>query len=94
LPVAIGLSSNDGASLTTSRFEVTNAGDCGVQVTEDAGLDLRDGVIAANSIGACVQQDGYDLSRLSTNVRYSDNGTSLDATMLPIPMPLDATSTP
>jgi len=31
--------------------------------------------------------DGYAISRLTRSVRYLDNGTNLEATILPIPEP-------
>jgi hypothetical protein len=94
LPVALGLASVGMAVVRASGFEVTSAGDCGIQLSGNANLDLDDGVIASNAIGACVQQDGYDLSRLSTNVRYAENGTNLDATTLPVPTPAAAAGSP
>jgi hypothetical protein len=45
--------------------------------------------VAESAIGACVQVEGYDLSRLMTDVSYRDNGANLQATSLPVPEPLE-----
>ena len=54
-------------------------------VAYDGGLDLMSGEIRESTIGACVQVDDYDFSRLTTDVLYVDNGTNLETTSLPIP---------
>lgn len=90
LSVALGLASVDGAMVRATRFEVSGVVDCGVQVAGPAALDLEDGVVSGNAIGACVQSVGYDLGRLQTDVRYSDNGTNLDSTSLPVPGTVDS----
>lgn len=56
--------------------------------TTATAVDLTRGQISQTEIGACVQEPGYDIARLSTDVQYTDNGTRLDSTMLPVPMPL------
>lgn len=83
-----------GGSLDLTDFEVANATNCGLFLAPDpAGsapmLDARDGRVSGGAIGACIQVDGYDLSRVQSNVRYSDNGTSLQATSLPTPAGVD-----
>jgi len=45
------------------------------------------GEVRGNLIGACVQTDGFDVARLSEEVRYVDNETNLDSTSLPVPDP-------
>jgi hypothetical protein len=42
------------------------------------------------AIGACVQVDDYDLSRLMHDVQYRDNGLNLDTTTLTVPDALGA----
>lgn len=54
-----------------------------------ANLDLREGVVTGSPIGACVQQDGYDIARLSDGVEYYDNDINLDSTSLPVPSPVN-----
>ncbi len=61
---------------------------CGFQFAQDGSLDVANGLVTGNEIGACVQVDGYDLSRLQTGVVYLDNGTNLSSTTLPIPEPV------
>ena len=46
---------------------------------------MRDGDVFGSAIGACVQVDGYDVDRLTNDVRYFDNETNLQATTLPVP---------
>ena len=41
-----------------------------------------------NLIGACIQIDGFDLSRIMRNVAYTDNESNLEATTLPVPEPI------
>ncbi|RLB48515.1 MAG: hypothetical protein DRJ42_23050 [Deltaproteobacteria bacterium] len=79
------------ASLSLTRFQVTDGAVCGVMVsplegyTSPSSLDLDAGLVATSEIGVCVQVDGYDLSRLMNDVAYLDNGTNLDTTALPVP---------
>jgi len=80
-----------GGSLALERFAVRGAALCGVHVALDGQADLTNGEIAGAAIGACVQVDGYDLSRLTTSVAYHDNGTSLQTTELPVPEPVAPT---
>lgn len=86
-----------GAVLDLRSFEVREAEFCGSMVSEfppSAGptaLDLATGIVGSSTIGACVQVDGYDLDRLSTDVVYVDNDTNLDSTMLPVPTPIEPT---
>jgi hypothetical protein len=76
-----------GGSLTADMLRIRAADLCGLQIAFDAEVDLANGLVAGTRIGACVQIDGYDLSRLSTDVRYTENGINLDATTLPVPSP-------
>jgi hypothetical protein len=76
-----------------TRFEIRDAATCGLFVAqlpgalEPSSLDVETGIVARAAIGACVQIDGYELSRLMRGVVYADNGVNLDSTMLPVPMP-------
>jgi len=84
---AIGAS----ATLLLSRFQIREAATCGVLVAEfpgdigTASVDLSEGVVSDSTIGACVQVDGYDVSRLNTDVEYRNNEQNLDSTMLVVP---------
>jgi hypothetical protein len=53
-------------------------------------LELLDGEVRQNTIGACLQVDGHDTSRLTERVRFVDNGVNLQSTDLPIPEPAAA----
>jgi len=73
------------ARMTVDRFTIERMALCGAFVAENSILDLANGEIAECQIGACVQSDGYDFNRLMNEVRYRDNGSPLEATMLPVP---------
>jgi len=83
----MGVGSYLGASAELTRFELSGSALCGLQIALDGSLDLVDGTVSGSPIGACVQVDGYDLSRLTNSVRYRDNETNLQATDLPVPDP-------
>jgi len=77
--------------LSLERFEIRGADTCGIFVAkipweeQQPGVDLRTGVVAESAIGACVQANDYEVSRLQSDVIYLGNGTNLDVTMLPVP---------
>jgi hypothetical protein len=83
-----------GASVQMERFASVGSAVCGAFVAEDGGLDLATGVVREAAIGACVQVDGYDLGRLTRNVRFADNETNLATTTLPVPRPFDPPAGP
>lgn len=58
---------------------------CGVQMGNGGTMDLHDGTVARNPIGANIQTEGFDASRLQDGVVYVDNDRNLDAAMLPLP---------
>jgi hypothetical protein len=84
-PAGMGLGAYAGGTMRVRNFLVEGSHLCGVHVAEAGSVDLRDGEVRGNPIGACVQVDGYDVTRLQQNVAYSNNGVSLDATTLPVP---------
>ena len=82
----IGVGSYLTASIDLQRFSVVRSALCGVQVARDGGLDLRDGEVAYNPVGANVQVDDYDISRLTESVAWRDNQRDLDSsTTIPLP---------
>ena len=83
----IGVGSYAEARVSVQRFAIRQGALAGVQVARDGELDLCDGEISGNPIGANVQVAGYDVARLGKRVSYHDNGQSLDATTLPVPDP-------
>ena len=86
-PGGHGLGAYD-SQITVDRFLIEAADLCGIHVADDGQLFLEEGVVRGAAIGACVQSDTQDLADLSRSVDYLDNGTNLEATMLPVPEPL------
>lgn len=84
-PAGTGLGAYESASITAEDFIIFDAHLCGVQLARDGEIDLRRGVVTESAIGACVQNDGYDLDRLTDQVVYVNNGRNLESTNLPIP---------
>ncbi len=82
-----GLGVYDG-TIHVTRFVIDGAALCGVHVAENGEADLTEGVVTASRIGACVQVEGYDLTRLTADVLYTGNERNLDTVMLPVPAPL------
>ncbi len=80
-----------GGDLRLTRFVIEGAATCGVMVSDafgmGGGVDLQEGVIRDSTIGACLQIDGYDLSRLMGEVVFLDNESNLLSTTLPVPDP-------
>lgn len=85
-----GLAALDGATATVTRFVVTGSALAGVQLAGGGTLDLFDGEVSANAVGANVQTEDFDVTRIQDRVRYDDNDQTLDATALPVPEPLGA----
>lgn len=86
--LGMGVSVINASAVTLADFVIDGASLCGVQIATASDLTLRDGVVEHNEIGACVQIDGYDLTKLMQNVAYRENTTTIDATSLPVPEPL------
>jgi len=80
-----------GGMVRLSEFRVQDLETCGLFLSGDgllsrsASIDAASGTVQRAPIGACVQVDGYDLERISTDVVYRDNGVNLDSTTLPLP---------
>jgi hypothetical protein len=77
-----------GAALRATHLAIRGADLCGAHLGAGSEIDLAEGDVSACLVGACIQSDGYDVTRLSNGVRYHDNGTNLDATALPVPGPV------
>ncbi len=84
-PMAFGMLSLEGASITATHFLVTRSDMCGVEVAHDAGLDLSNGEVSHNVIGANVQVPGFNVQRISDGVYYKYNDSNLGSEMLPVP---------
>ena len=83
----IGIGTYAAARVDVARFVIRDGALAGAQVARDGELDLHDGEVSGNPVGANVQVPGYDISRLSDRVLYRDNDRNLDATELPVPDP-------
>ncbi len=84
-PGGFGIYVDAPAAVAIERFEIARASLCGVIV--EGMLDMHDGVVRSQPIGACIQAPDFDVQRLQDRVEFIDNGVSLDATSLPIPDP-------
>jgi len=80
----VGVVASAGA-VDLERFVVQDCSLCGVMVSDEGDLDLRNGRVSGNDLGACLQVDGYDTDRVSDGVIYRDNNSNLEATSLPVP---------
>jgi hypothetical protein len=85
-----------GANVELTSFLVTGSAFCGIQLgyglestglphTETGTADLHVGAVSGNVIGVNVPTVDFDLGRLTDRVAFSDNGTDLDSTALPVP---------
>ncbi len=89
-----------GAYVAMTRFLVDLSAHAGVQLAhggywdetdvmrryEYGGtMDLHEGVISNNPIGANVQTVGFDINRLMDRVLFTDNNRNLDMSELPVP---------
>ncbi len=83
----VGLGVYERGAATVERFLVRDSYLAGAQIARDGALDLADGIVESNPVGANVQVSGYDLGRLMSGVVYRDNGVNLDAEELPVPDP-------
>lgn len=84
-PGGHGVGVYDGATASIVDFRIERVALCGVHLASGAALDLARGVVREAEVGACVQIDGYDVGRLSNDVRYEDNELNLETTTLPVP---------
>jgi hypothetical protein len=82
----IGLGAYEESDVSIRRFIIADSALLGVQVAELGGLDLESGTVSGSPVGASVDVAGYDIGRLSNDVRYENNGTNLDSAALPVPI--------
>ena len=83
----IGVGAYLGASVSADRFLVTRSALAGLQVGETGELDLTSGEVSHGLIGANIQNPDFDVSRITGDVVYLENGVNLDSTVLPVPRP-------
>ncbi len=74
------------AEATINHFAFETAEVCGIHVANGGDIIATNGSVTNSGIGACVQSDAQSVDDLQSNVLYYDNGTPLEATMLPVPM--------
>ncbi len=74
-----------GGALRMSRFVVERAPLCGVQLARGGGMDLARGVVAEHPIGVCLGVPDYDVSRLTDEVLYRENGAIVESVDLVVP---------
>ncbi|MBW2463896.1 MAG: hypothetical protein JRH11_19765 [Deltaproteobacteria bacterium] len=84
----VGIGVYDDASFEVTGIRIERADVCGVQLANGASVTLSDGDVSGCDIGACVQVPDYDLTRLTNDVAFHDNGANLEATDLPVPVGL------
>lgn len=83
-----GLASIEGGAFSVTGFRISDNVVCGVQLAAQGALDLVDGEVSRNPIGANVQSAEFDVARLQSGVVYRDNDVTLDASALPVPSTL------
>jgi len=79
------LSGNTRAGLLIARGGYDDGEGGALAYDHDGVASLTDGLVSGNIIGVSVQTDGVDLSALSRQVRFMDNGIDLDTSELPLP---------
>ncbi len=84
-----GVGVYDDADIEVTSFTIVESFRCGVTVYH-ASMDLHDGEVSENVIGACVNVESFDLDHLMDNVIFSDNGRRLDPNFeMPVPEPAE-----
>jgi hypothetical protein len=80
-----------GGFIDATRLRTADNVLCGVQVAFGGTMDLHDGEVSGNRIGANVQEVAdFSLARLQDGVLFVDNVVDLDTSLLPIPDPVPA----
>ncbi|MBI2893330.1 MAG: hypothetical protein HYY06_07235 [Deltaproteobacteria bacterium] len=80
MEAGFGLTSVSGATLEVRRFRSIDNAAVGVLVASGSELDLHEGIVSGNRIGANVQINDYDLGRLQDQVVYVGNDVNSDTT--------------
>jgi len=87
-PAGMGIGAYEGAHISATDFSVRGAAFCGIHLGPGASVDLHNGEITGNDIGACVHEPDYDLSRLTDGVLYDGNrNIPIETRTIPIPDP-------
>lgn len=80
-----GVVSRDDAHIDVTGFTISESALCGVQVALGGTMDLHDGIVDGNLIGANVQTDGFDWDQLLDGVTFSNNERDFDSNFMPVP---------
>ncbi|MCA2980770.1 MAG: hypothetical protein INH41_22215 [Myxococcaceae bacterium] len=80
-----GVAALGGSAVSLVRFLVDQSARCGLELADEGALDLREGRVVGNLIGACIGAPGYDVERLSELVAYEGNGQKRSADFVPLP---------
>jgi len=81
-----GIVATDRGVIRVEGFEVSESAMAGLQVAAGAELTASNGAIHHNVVGANVQIDGYDMTKVTgPTVRYYENESNLAASTLPVP---------
>ncbi len=83
--VAQGVSVVDGASVSLSRFRVSDNGGIGVVQGTGGQVDLAHGEVSFQVIGAVALDAAFDSGRLAVDVAYVGNEQKLSAVSVPLP---------
>ena len=86
-----GIVATDGAAIQAERFRTSDNAQCGLQLASGGALDLHQGEVSRNPVGANVQTAGFDLVRIEDDVAYIENDLDLDSATIPVPEALRAT---
>lgn len=81
----IGLFASGGSHLEVTRFRVQDSVLSGLFIARGGGMDLHDGIVSGSPIGAIIQGEGFDISRLQDRVRFLDNRRNLESSELAVP---------
>ncbi len=76
------------AHVGITRFAVSDNELCGLQLVDGGTIDLVQGEVLRNRIGANVQTEGFDLARLQDRVVYLANEVELDGALMSVPDPV------
>ncbi len=77
-----------GTSIEATGLRSSGNAICGVSVAGGE-VDLHDGEVSGNPIGANVSTEAFDLTRIQDRVVYRDNDRNLDSSALPAPAPVE-----
>jgi hypothetical protein len=83
--IGTGIGAYEDATIAVTSFRSSDHAVAGVQLANGGAIDLHEGEVSRNPIGANVQTADFDSIRLQDGVRYVDNGVDLDTSASPLP---------